>query len=459
MKPLYLQLRALLGPPPQLAVTLLCPLMFWALALYLIYQRGCGAAAGLATGLCAMGAFFVAFNVALLYPARLSELRELCLPGRVPYPRALAPAAAALGVVFVLAPAAALAAMSHSAQPAEVVCFALLGGLFMARAPLIGAALCAVVVLATQLKLAHLHPALAVIDLETVLAYPRLALPVMYLLLLALLSWCWYPILSGDPAALEAAAQRARRMSWAARSIKAGRSTHPLEFAADRRGLSPVEVVRTCLGPTYMPASIGRRSLRYLYEVGLTALPLAVTLSRSRGWHFGWRVTLLLLIVALWFNCDMRVAAVLHSASGEVAELALLPGLGQRRAQLRTLLRAALGTPLAVTAGIVILGIFALMAEQRPLAASLTTLLWVACACLLAIASMLIVLARRPRPGLWVELLLMAALCAALVWWMGGDAAGAVPSLREFLVPVLAVLLLAGELQRLSALPRPLAGP
>ena len=179
------------------------------------------------------------------------------------------------------------------------------------------------------------------------------------------------------------------------------------------------------------------------------AFGAARVLRQPWGWYFGLRATALLCLVMTWTAFGERIARVFGRASGELAELALLPGLGDRRAQLKALCWAALGVPLLISIGLSALIVGTALAQPAPAA---DTLVFTASVTLLGAAFVVAMLA-RPRT-LYPHGLSVACILMFGAWMMAGRNHPAFDAL--WLAPALATcLILAVGGYRLSVLPHP----
>ena len=164
--------------------------------------------------------------------------------------------------------------------------------------------------------------------------------------LLAAVKWRW--MMRGDPprrGALEDA-------PWTTSSKHASWERQP-----------PVQIVRTCLGGTFArhsPQLMAGAVLLALFVVAAIGLPWLGT-SGMR-----WVVITLALVAAGLVSAGFLVQLA-KLTRGQIAELALLPGLGTPAAQRRALCRAVLTPPLLWLGVVLLLGAADLLLEGEPL--------------------------------------------------------------------------------------------
>jgi hypothetical protein len=464
MRRLLIELRAALGSfGPQSLVSLVA---FWLVivgaAVLVAVSTDGPRALNMIAPLFWLGANLVAFKLGVSVAVMLADLRNLCAPGQW-----RAYAGRAVGAVLLLTaviPAAVLALMQRSVDPALGIASAVLGGLLLARLsrPL-GVTL---ILLALSLFLAHgslgqflghFPPLLrALLLLGELLAQPWLSIAI----LAALVIWLWRPVLAGNVAALESAARRAAGWRGGGHSLSgwsSGWFPTLLQGGAPRQ---PAAIVRACLGPLYLPGS--RASLRLASQA---AVPLAVFVAQfvwMLGWHRGWRVAVFLCLLFIWIVFGLQLSRVLQRANGELAELASIPGLGDRRSQLRALWRASVTTPLVIAAVVSALALLAALGERPRLSANIALLEWLGTTTLLGLAFMAGALARRWSA--WVGWAVFVCLAATLALWVFGEAraggrvltvwGGHVLALWTVL-PVIACGVLIVNARRLASLPHP----
>jgi hypothetical protein len=400
----------------------------------------------------AMSAYIVTLGLGATVPLMLTDLQGLRVPGRLSAHagRALA----ALLLVTAVLPAVALAYAQRSMDPVLIIVGGTLNGLFLVRLPRWLST--ALVVLAFVLILACTKFGLLAGALAMWLE-PQVAEWLSFAALAGLVVWLWRPVLAGDPRALESAARHAAGWGFA-RDLRFGQQ--PLSGWSNRwfpslpQGSAPpqpVHIARLCFGPLYLPGT--RAALRVVAQA---ALPLAVLVAQFwfLGWHRAWRFGVSLCLLVLWTAYGLEVQRALSRVNGELAELALLPGLGNRGTQLRVLWRASLATPLTIAAVMSALVLLAASAEDPTLPGSLGTLAWLGSTTALGIAFMASALARRP--GMWVDWAALAALAVTLVLWVlrEGDRGGYLPAAWAAL-PLIACVILIVNARRLGSLPHP----
>lgn len=180
----------------------------------------------------------------------------------------------------------------------------------------------------------------------------REALTILSVAMLLVLAW-----------RIAAVARAVGRGSWPALLGKevegrAGREAVPFfgrtRAQGGRHGArSPAAVLHTALGPLY-----GLRTmLRPAAELAISLGVLSVLTGTFRAALIGYTLMVMPITGGAWLLSRLqRLAALLHEPSAEIAELALLPGAGDRKEQGRALLREALLRPLAW--GALLLGVF-----------------------------------------------------------------------------------------------------
>jgi hypothetical protein len=395
----------------------------------------------------AMSGYVVTLGLGVSLPLMLTDLHGLRVPGRLPAHAGRALAALLLATAVL--PAAALAYAQRSMDPVLIIVGGTLNGLLLARLPRsLSTALVvlAFVVILARAKLGVLTGSFPV-RLE-----PHVAEWLSFAVLAGLVVWLWRPLIVGDARALESAARR-----WAAwrpgRQALSGWSSRWFPTVS-RPGTAdePVRIARACLGPLYLPGT--RAAVRVAAQAALPFAVFAVQFWLILGWHRAWRFGVLLCLLVLWTAYGLEVQRALSRVNGELAELALLPGLGDRGTQLRVLWRASLATPLTIAAVMSALVLLTASAEDPTLPGSLGTLAWLACTAVLGIAFMASVLARRAR--MWVDWTVLAALALTLVLWVfrEGGRSGYLPAAWGAL-PLVASIILVVNARRLEALPHP----
>jgi hypothetical protein len=141
------------------------------------------------------------------------------------------------------------------------------------------------------------------------------------------------------------------------------------------RAPKPWAAARIALGPPFSPAPWSKR-LMQLAALGavLSVAPIVVHFFEGslkpgvfRGaLHAAEFVGFFPAIALCWAWPLTRLAAILGPPSAEQAELALLPGLGGSRAQLRRLCLVGLGVPIGALGALLVLALGLAALEQRP---------------------------------------------------------------------------------------------
>lgn len=126
----------------------------------------------------------------------------------------------------------------------------------------------------------------------------------------------------------------------------------------------PVQVIRTCLGGMFVQLSTRQ------VIVGAVLLALFLVTAIGRRWlgaaGAGWAITLLTLLAAGLLSTGF-LAQISQLAHGQMAELALMPGLGAATAQYRVLCRAVLAPPLPWLGIVLLLGSAGILLVGEPL--------------------------------------------------------------------------------------------
>ena len=265
--------------------------------------------------------------------------------------------------------------------------------------------------------------------------------------MLAVAVWRWRSILPADartfgrwnvPLVVQMQ-QRATRcenlQGWDGDSNAASTSTRPgLHRQLLLGGISaqtPTLALRVWLGGTFAPVSWRAR----LTQVAFALLPMSIPVLFhwiTGGTIAGWTVFAIVAIGAIVPLVTMsaapaRLVRLRSDAGGELALLALLPGLGGAQAK-RNLLRAALGVPLCACACVYLFALLACFAEDGNawLLAALT--LSTIGAVAFGIVQAVTVVAGRaiPRPALHAAFIVgITLLCVTPVFLpLRGDAAG-----------------------------------
>jgi hypothetical protein len=463
MDVLRAQVNALLGVLVRPAFTLIPALLLITAAL-LVLCTGDANTPRDAELLLSISVFFVFYSAGVAAPVLLSDIRLLRLPGRWPLIAYAGRLLLVLLLVTLLVPGVLLAVMRGSLSPLLVLASSALSGLLIQRMPMPAVAAIFVVVMLRNLipGVVHHHLA-ALLTPFPWLAHPGVQLQLACGTLAVVAAWRWWRILRGDAQALEAAARTVRSLS--------GRYTQPDSHVAQAPWWSsvrlntahhgePARVIRTCLGPLYAPTYGVGRALRLVAEVGLASGVFLVWGAWRLGWHWGWRVAVFLCVFYSWVAFGQRLIGVLLRVNGELAELALLPGLGDRRAQLRALYRACLVAPLLVGGIVVVAGTVAALIENASLEADGRVLLWMLSTMLLGVTATVTALVGQRR--IWLSWIAILCLFVALVAWMliasGTHTVSDLPArplARWLAVPGACCVILIISARRLNRLPHP----
>jgi hypothetical protein len=138
---------------------------------------------------------------------------------------------------------------------------------------------------------------------------------------------------------------------------------------------NPWRAVRVALGPPYAPASWQRRAIELVALcASLAGAPSLVLLCKSSLSTEGFRILLhasefvgfLPAIALCWIWPLSRLIAVFKPHSGALTELALLPGLGDGRQQLRRLFLVALSVPAGGMVALLVLALRIVALEHLP---------------------------------------------------------------------------------------------
>ncbi len=380
----------------------------------------------------------------------LPAARGLCLPGRF---SVLSYAGRSIGIFLIagIAIPALLLSLKHgSADPAFLIASGALAGLLLPRMPNFG---WAPVLLLVILQARDGHGVQRLLDWasnQTGLLAPHFQLGLVFALLAGLVTWRYRRILRGDLAALESAARGSRygALSQAAAHTPGHRSDAWFQVTRLSPVASPVRVIRIVLGTPYAPTPWTAR-LRHLSTVVLPLVLVVGWMIWRFGWQVGWHALLIgwLAFVALASTLRMQV---MRHVNGELAELALLPGFGGRRAQLRALCRASLTEPLLLVLAPTPFALAAAAGGDTPPGAMAPLLLLVGSSAFLLLSYIMATLARGAVRAYGAS---AAALAATLVvWWLAGG------TIRGWLPYVpLAWAAIGGLLyiRRLARLPHP----
>jgi hypothetical protein len=126
---------------------------------------------------------------------------------------------------------------------------------------------------------------------------------------------------------------------------------------------SPVRIVRTCLGGTFARVTwqwIGGAVLLAFLIVAAIGLPQL----GANGWL--WVVSALALVAAGWVSAGF-LAQISRLTREQIAELALMPGLGAPAAQRRALCHAVVSAPLRWLGLVLLLGSVGLLVGGQPI--------------------------------------------------------------------------------------------
>jgi hypothetical protein len=409
-----------------------------------------------------LGAFFVAFNCGVAIPVALADVRGLRLPGRWPLLRYLGRALLLTLAVAVLIPAVSFALAEHSPAPVTLIVSAALTGLLIQRVPLPTVGIIWLVLILRNFIPGNVHfhrPLGTLVMLYPALGDPDTQLALALAGLAALVIWRWWRIVAGEPRALEAAARAGRATfgRYTEAEMLAGRTDFWFGVIVDTaHGGKPVRIVRTCLGPLYAPTQWTRRAARFALETGAVTVAFLGWGAWRLGWHWGWRAVVFLCLLCTWMSFGVRVLGAMQRVNGELAELAVLPGLGDRRAQLRALSQASLAAPLTIAGAVALAGAVCVAFENAPLAADGGSLLWILSTLLLGVTALNALL--LGRKSVWPIWLVILCLLVALTAWMLIASSTAHPT-RYLgvwaLVPLVSVVVLFITARRLGALPHP----
>lgn len=200
----------------------------------------------------------------------------------------------------------------------------------------------------------------------SVLLLPALALPVAALCASPARRH-WLPTVLGlalAPAlALLAVAKRRRRIRQGSRPpSRALRRAERQKASRDRR--PPVQIIRACLGGIFVQLSTRQ------VIIGLVLLALFFVAAVGLPWRgvsgARWAITPLTLIAAGLVATGF-LAQISKLTRGQIAELALIPGLGAAAAQCRALCSAVLAPPLLWLGIVLLLGSAGLLLAGKPL--------------------------------------------------------------------------------------------
>jgi hypothetical protein len=178
----------------------------------------------------------------------------------------------------------------------------------------------------------------------------------------------------------------------------------------------PWRAVRVALGPPYAPASWTRRMLEVAVVCAvLVGPPLPVVLFESslspRGFpillHVAEFMSFVIAIGLCWIWPLMRVVALVSSQSGALTELALLPGQGSGRQQLRRLCLVALSLPAGALLVLLALALGVVANEQLPHAVAVKVALEFLLIPLLTLPPLANRLTRPRAPNAWAGALVM----------------------------------------------------
>jgi len=134
------------------------------------------------------------------------------------------------------------------------------------------------------------------------------------------------------------------------------------------RSLHAGQALRTALGAPYAPASWRRRSLEFAFVCAVLAGPplLVMVFGSSMSYrsfslvlHVSELLSLLAAIALCWVWPLSRALMLFDPKRGALAELALLPGLGDGRQQRRRLYLTTLSVPTAALVGLLIFALSA----------------------------------------------------------------------------------------------------
>jgi hypothetical protein len=178
----------------------------------------------------------------------------------------------------------------------------------------------------------------------------------------------------------------------------------------------PWRAVRVALGPPYAPASWKRRVIELAVVCAVLAGPplLVILFAGSlspRGFpillHLAEFMSFVIAMVLCWIWPLMGVVALVTSPSGALTELALLPGQGSGRRQLRRLCLVALSLPAGALIVLLLLALGVVAHEQLPHAVSVKVALEFLMIPLLTLPPLANRLTKPPAPNAWGGALVM----------------------------------------------------
>lgn len=321
-----------------------------ALAYPLASKGGYAGAVGAAIVL-SLAVFFLAYVLGSGVVAFIADAKRSCLPGRQQLARRANLVAAVLLLPALVLSVAALAA--DPAWPAWILPLLILAiafaGMLAPRRPSCGVGLFLLIVLAACWTASGRNSHEGGREWIFALLAPALVLLAATIPLLAAVNWH-------------------RVIRWGSRSQGSGERFRPIAERAPSRHafgerLPPARIVRTCLGGMF--AQVSRQLtvgivLLALFSVAAIALPwLGVTGSR-------WAISILGLVAAGIVSTAF-LAQISRLTRAQIAELALMPGLGAPAAQLRGLCRAVLTPPLFWLGTVLLLGAADMLVRRVPL--------------------------------------------------------------------------------------------
>lgn len=180
---------------------------------------------------------------------------------------------------------------------------------------------------------------------------------------------------------------------------------------------TPSSVVRTALGPPYEHRTLLKEAGSFLCVFGFITLPFWFSYDQvsSNLMVLGFLLIFMPMACITWtLGITTRLAALLSESSGELAEVALLPGAGSAQEQGRVLLRETLLRPIASGAPLLLGYAVVLGRVNAPPAALLPAVLLVVGMVLMFATATLGVLARKFRTAAW------PVLGVGLLFWLPG---------------------------------------
>ncbi|HUA23524.1 MAG TPA: hypothetical protein VMA54_05375 [Steroidobacteraceae bacterium] len=424
-------------------------LVYWgcaALAYPLAAKGGYAGAVGAAIVL-SLAVFLLAYVLGSGVVAFIADAKRSCLPGRQQLARRANLVAAVLLLPPLVLPVAALAA--DPAWPAWIPPLLMLAiafaGMLAPRRPSSGVGLFLLIVLAACWTASGRNSRAGGREWIFALLAPALVLLTATIPLLASVNWH-------------------RMIRRASRSQGSAERLSPIPARASSRHAfgerqPPARIVRTCLGGMFGQVSrqlaVGSVLLALLSVAAIGLPRLGVSGSR---WTIGIPGLLAAGIVSTAF-----LAQLSRLTRAQIAELALIPGLGAPAAQLRGLCRAVLTPPLIWLGTVLLLGSADLLLRREPLS---NVAMLAACLCVMwlmyALLALQMLASLPPKRQSFISqfmMLYVVVYAAGTYYW----AFAAHPQLRLWFwfwnTPVLAGIGIASaiglSLRRLATAPHP----